>query len=251
VASDPEVKEAVREVREALAQLPTVARFPGTAIAEAAQARNLGEAAADALAAGKMRDAALNAAAAQEAIERTERLLREQGGFVAASDLARAEQALKRARELALRPGSSGPPQGLQERALRERTQGAEARALAERAASGEAPLPEPSIAALKRAAGLMEQAARALEGGDGAGGRELGAQAQRQLEGALPRARQETQGTPTGEGEGHAEGVGKAEVPGSSEDRAKAFRQRVDRGLARDAGGLGAAVRRYAEQLK
>jgi hypothetical protein len=98
-----------------------------------------------------------------------------------------------------------------------------------------------------------MQDAGQALERGEAQRGRELSADAQEELEAALPERRQ-ADAHPADESEaldseGRAEGH--ADVPGQAEDRSRAFRQRVEAGLGRETGRFGPAVRRYAETLK
>lgn len=242
------------ELREALGELPRFGRVPGSTLGEAAQARNQGEAMADALDAGQLERALESGRAATEALARAKRANEEQGGYLHDGDLEAARAALERAREAAENARRSAPKPDLGERAERQRELGRAAAELAERSGQGSAPLPAEVRDALRRAGELMKKAADALDRSEGERGRQLSAEAQEELERALPERRQEDSGTSDGDsdaGESRARPDGHADVPGQGEDRSRDFRRRVEAGLGREAGRFGPAVRRYAETLK
>lgn len=248
------LERLTQELRQALDELPRFGRVPGSALGEAAQARNQGEAMADALDAGQLERALESGQAATEALARAKRANEEQGGYLPEGDLEAAREAIERAREAAeaARRGASKPD--LAERAERQRELGRAAQELAERAGQGSAPLPGEVRDALRRAGDLMKKAAEALDRNDGQRGRELSAEAQEELERALPERRQSDSGSADAESDADDSSVrpdGHAEVPGQGEDRSRDFRQRVEAGLGREAGRFGPAVRRYAETLK
>lgn len=256
-ARDPQVDEVTDRLRSALQRLPGMARFPGTADAEAARGRNLGEAMADALESGRARDAIEQGRAALESLRRSEELLPRTGGFVDGESLRAAQkavtEALSAARE-AQEQGRKTPEmrQRLEERAARERELARRAEELSERSSKGEAPLPDKSVRGLRRAASLMKESAQAMQRGDADTARELSGDAQRQLERAQPESREGHQkDTGPQPGEGRSPQTGRADVPDEATDPARDFRERVERGLGRRAGRLGPAVRRYAEELK
>ena len=242
------------ELRESLEALPNFGRIPGSALAEASQARSQGESMADALDAGQL-DRALQAGrAALEALERAQRANEAQGGYLSRDDLEQARAALERAQAAAQQAQKQKPSPALGERGKRQRELGRAALELAEQASHGQAPLPEAAREALHRAGQLMQDAGQALERGEAQRGRELSADAQEALEAALPERRQADahpaeEGDEAGDSEGQTEGH--ADVPGQAEDRSRAFRQRVEAGLGRETGRFGPAVRRYAETLK
>ncbi len=243
-----------KELRDTLEALPNFGRVPGSALAEASQARSQGEAMADALDAGQLDRSLESGRAALEALERAQRSNDAQGGYLPREDLERARDALERARAAAAQAKRQKPQLSLGERAERQRELGRAAQELADEAAQGPAPLPEGVRGALRRAGELMQKAGEALERGDAARGRELSTEAQEELLRALPERRQDDAQPAEGESEaGDPSHVreGHADVPGQSEDRSRAFRERVEAGLGRESGRFGPAVRRYAETLK
>ncbi len=256
-ARDPQLDEASQRLRSALAQLPGMARYPGTADASAARGRNMGEAMAGALEDGRTSDAIEQGKAALESIRRAQQLLPRTGGFVASSDLENAEEAVKDALSEAQeaqerRMKTPEMREQLQQHAMREQDLARRAEELAKRASGGQAPLPDKTVRGLRRAADLMKQAARAMERGEAEAGRELSGDAQQELERAQPESRRSH-----AEEDGEQPGTARtpqthgADVPEETEDPARDFRERVERGLGRRAGRFGPAVRRYAEELK
>jgi hypothetical protein len=261
-ARDPELQDSAERLREALSRLPSVARFPGTADGEAATARNFGEAMADALESGRLPDAIDRGAAALESLKRAEALRDALGGMVSESELSEAKDALEQAQKQAQKQAQRGrerqlrspeTQEQLQEQALQERQLAERAKELARRGDTGEAKLPDRSLRGLQQAARLMEDAASAMDRGDVEAARQLAEDAQRQLERAQPEKSQAQDRKP-GEGDEGDSGAASShgsEVPGESRDRAKDFRERVEKGLGRYSGRYGPAVRRYAEDLK
>jgi hypothetical protein len=248
------LNRAADDLRAALQALPSFGRVPGTALSEASRARSQGEAMADAMDAGQLERALEAGRAAMEALERARRLNATRGSYLSDDELRDARGALERARAAAENVARQKPEPALAERAQRQRELGRAAAELAERAGEGQAPLPDGTRAALRRAGDLMQGAAEALERGDHAKGRQLSAEAQEELERAVPSERQ-SDSRPTdrdaADGDPSAHTEGHAQVPGQGEDRSRDFRQRVEAGLGREAGRYGPAVRRYAETLK
>jgi len=252
---DEDLKRASDELRAALEDLPNFGRTPGSALSEAAQARSQGEAMADALDAGQLERALEAGRAAAEGLERARRANEAQGGYLPSEDLERARAAVDSARKAAEQAARKSPRPALAERAQRQRELGRAAMELSERAGEGAAPLPGDVREALRRAGDLMQKAAEALDRNEAERGRELSADAQEELERALPE-RPENDSEAAAEGDTEADGDqmrsdGHAEVPGRGEDRSRDFRRRVEAGLGREAGRFGPAVRRYAETLK
>lgn len=250
-AKDPATEATSEELRQALEDLPSVAHFPGSVVSEAAQARGHGESTADALDAGRLREAAEAGRRALEALERAKKL-NEQAGYFSRETLEKVDAALRKALQHAQQAAQKAPP-SLVERALRERELGRAAEELGRRAAQGPAPLPESARQGLEKAAEWMKQAAEALDRGEAHRGRELSRRAQDELERAEPAAPTgDSRAAPSREdGGGEQTEAGHAEVPGKSEDPTREFRRRVERGLGREAGRFGPAVRRYVESLK
>lgn len=255
-ASD-ELREATEELRRALRTLPNNASGPGGARSEAASARGYGEAMVEALEAHDLSEAVERGMDAKEALERAQKLMAEQS-WMDPSSLDEASAALKRAIQEAQRAAEelthqeeSHVGESLSERAARQREFSQRAKDLAERGRDPGAPLPGESIEALKRAARLMEEAAAEMDAGRGEQGAQRATEAQSELESALPEPQE---GGESGFAEGDG-GEGKmstdGSVPDEEKDRARDFRERVEKGLGRGAGRLSPAVRRYSEELK
>lgn len=254
-ASD-ELKEATEELRRALRSLPNNAAVPGSARSEAASARGHGEAMVEALDAQDLAEAVERGMDAKEAIERARKLTEKQS-WVDPTSIDEAGAALDRAlkeaerakKELSARQAGQ-MDKSLAERAARERELSRRAEELAARGRKPDAPLPGASIEALKRAARLLEEAAKEMDAGRGEQGAERASEAQSELERALPES-EAAAGRRAGGSEGEGEMSRDGSVPDEEKDRARDFRQRVEKGLGRGSGRLSPAVRRYAEELK
>jgi len=253
-SKDEDLQRVADELREALGVLPSFGRVPGSATAEAAQARSQGEGMADALEAGQLERALQAGQATAEGLERARRAMETMGSYLSEENLKHARAAVERARAAAEAARNRRPKASLAERAARQRELGNAASDLAERAREGTAPLGEDAGEALRRAGELMKKAAEALERGDAERGKELAAEAQEELERASPeqrRADTDGEAAESDSGDSDTPHSGHTEVPGQGEDRSRDFRQRVEAGLGRESGRFGPAVRRYAETLK
>jgi hypothetical protein len=220
---------------------------------------------AESMARLSLKDAKQSAESARQQLKNAQQSA---GRGVSAEDLQRAEQELqkqqawveellKKAREAAgERAKEALERSGKREQELAERAQN-----LSGRGSHGEAALPNDVSEALDRAEGLMREAARELQKGNGERGAELQREAQRWLEqqddedksqSEQPENESETQ-QPRGDSSSDKGSMRQdAGVPGRDKNqRAEEFRQRVLKGLSRDKGGrLGPAVKRYAEGL-
>ncbi len=252
LAERSDVRDVIERVRAGAQMLPDVGGGPGTASGAAAQARGHAEAAARALETGEVGSAKESGAAAERMLDVARQLLAERGGFLSQRALDELGAALRELGRVTQREAGStgaGDPR-TRERALRERALAEEAAVLARRSQGSEAPLPREMQDALERAAELMRGAADALEGGRAEEARSRAERAQDALEDAMPGRDR----SPRGGHEGDAAEAGPddhVDVPEGSEDRAREFRQRVERGLSRPSGAYGEAVQRYAEELK
>lgn len=254
---DPALDEALAELRQALEGLPEVGRGTGSASSEAASARSQAEAMAEALEAHELEEGVERGHDAEQALKRARTLLEQGFGYIDEQRVERAERAVSKAIEEAKRSlaehsaKSAQLNQGKQrERAERQRELAQRARELAAQGGLSEATLPRENLQHLERAAGLLNEAARALDRGDGQKSLELAEDAQAHLERASFESKEDAS---EAEDEG-AEGDELAlsgRVPGQEQDRAKDFRLRVEQGLGRGSGRLSPAVRRYAEDLK
>lgn len=252
-----DLEEATRELTRALRRLPESASTPGGPRAEAASARGHGEAMVEALSARDFAEAIERGIDAQEALERAKKLF-EQYSWMNPDGLQEASSALQRALEEAQKSaeqlekreeGEMGS--SLSERATRQRDFSERAKDLAQRGRQPEAPLPDSSLEALERAARLMEEAAREMDAGRAQEGAARATEAQAELESALPEPQGSEQTTEDGEGLDGEKMARDGSVPEEEKDRARDFRERVEKGLGRGAGRLSPAVRRYAEELK
>lgn len=255
---DEELRNSTEALREALERLPQSGMAPDGPRAEAASARSQGEAMADAVDTGNLDEAVERGLDASEALKRAQTLAEENPGWVMPRDLKAAQEALERvlkqtqqaAAEMK-RSSDQGAKSGLDERAQRQREFSDRAKSLAEKSREPGAPLPTESTDSLERASRLLEQAAQALEQGRPQNSAELAQEAQRQLERALPEpSESEEAESSEEEGEG-AEMARQGGIPDEERDRARDFRERVEKGLGRGSGRLAPAVRRYAEELK
>ncbi|MBN1612350.1 MAG: DUF4175 family protein [Polyangiaceae bacterium] len=141
----------------------------------------------------------------------------------------------------------------LRDAAARERELAGRTGRLAERGTRDEAMLPEPSVRALHRAQGLMEQASAALDQRQAGQALGLQRQAQQSLEQATTGRTSDSADTRQTESAERRNGMrsqGSVANPAPLDEAAR-FRERVLRGLGRPgSAGLAPAVRRYAEEL-
>ncbi len=256
--TSPDLDEALSELKSALSELPQVGRGSGSASSEAASARSQGESMIEALERQELREAIERGRDAEQALQRAETLLDRGFGFMDADSLKRARDAVSRAVDEANRAleqqesaAARIDPQGARERAARQRDLSQRAREIHEQGQNPDSALPSENLAHLDQAARLLDQAARALEGGEAEQSRNLAEEAQ----GHIERASLELQERNTSDGDaGSADGGNmdfEGEVPDQDKDRARDFRERIERGLGRGSGRLAPAVRRYAEDLK
>lgn len=257
--SSPELGDVARELREKMGQLPHQGSASFGPRGDAAAARGYGEAMAEALEAGDLSEAVERGLDADEALRRAEKSLEQASGWLDEGAVEEARQALDRALEEARRASEDlqknserSVSEPLGERAQMQREFSERAKDLAKRGADPSAPLPERSIEALRRASELLERAAQAMEAGRGEEGAEHATDAQVELERAVP-DQSESQGSDGGDGaEGNERSTARdGSVPDEERDRARDFRERVEKGLGRGSGRLSPAVRRYAEELK
>lgn len=255
----PEWKKEADALRSALRGLPEVGGDPGTPSSEAALGKNQGEAMADALEAGDLERAAERGQEARAALERAAQLAEQSGAMFAPGEL----QSARRAVEEALGRVEQGRREFEQarERGLgselgqlegRERELAKKTRELAQQSGTGEAPLPSQSRDALERASRLMESAADALRSGNASEGRALAEKAQRELEQSISQGESSEKSDAPSESEGEGAFNKKGDVPErEKKDRARRFRERVQKGLGQGSGAFGPAVQRYAEELQ
>jgi Domain of unknown function (DUF4175) len=262
-----EAKKHAQAIRDAAQPLPKRPGEPGSASSSAKRARDLAESMADALEQGRPGDAVQAGKEALKALEDArgageqaeEWDLREQSaGRTAenakgriAEELEWAEGALEK-----LRRSAANRAKGeLEKSGKREGKLAEKARDIAQKGESGEGSLPDDTLEKLDEAEREMQEAAKALEQGDGIKGGEHQQNAQRLLEMAR-----------NGENDGDSEGgrlprdmfgdgkemAKKAKVPGKEEHKGPdAFRKRVLKGLSGSSDPLlKDAVKRYTEGL-
>lgn len=255
--TNPELQEAVKELKRALLELPEIGRGSGSASSEAAAARSQGEAMTEAIEGGELQEGVERGRDAERALERAATLMEQGFGFVDQERLQGAQDALRKTLEVANRAldtqksvSAEMDAQSRRERAERQRGLSQQAKELAARGRRPDAALPEENIEHLERASTLLDEAARALDRGAGKTSLELAERAQDHLEQAsFQAADRESKGDADArEGD---EVAMNGRVPDQDEDRARAFRERVEQGLGRGSGRLSPAVRRYAEDLK
>jgi hypothetical protein len=257
--SSPELEDVARELREKMRGLPHQGSSTFGPRGDAAAARGYGEAMAEALDAGDLLEAVERGLDADEALRRAEQFTERDPSWLDEKAVEQAREALDRALEEARRAAEQlkqnserSVSESLAERAQKQLEFSQRARGLAKRGAEPSAPLPEKSLEALRRASELLDRAAQAMQAGKGEEGAEHAADAQAELERAVP----ETSESEGGDGGSGAEGSERSmaqdgSVPDEERDRARDFRERVEKGLGRGSGRLSPAVRRYAEELK
>lgn len=260
-ALDEAMRDAAKEVREAVKDLPRDAAQPDSARADAARGRSEAEAAAAALEKGEVGQAMQRGQQALEALRQAERKASQasrgtpdqQMGEAAGDAANRLQDIMKRAEQArgkAQSNASEAAGERLERSAIRERQLAERARQIRRQSESGEAPLPSDQLQRLEEAARAMEEAAGQLEGARGEKAQDKQREAQRLLEMAQPERDDEPSDT-----EQHGEGdefARDADVPGENRDeRADAFRKRVTDGLGKDVPPhLRDAIKRYTEGL-
>jgi hypothetical protein len=256
-----QLREAARQVREAVSGLPQQANDPSSARAAAAQGRSQGEAMAGSLERGELAEAAEHGKRALDSLKQS----RERGGASPEGSseatvggrageahdkleqlLEEASGALDRTRKRA----SAGARGELQRSAKRERELAERAREIRRQSSESEAPLPGEMLERLRQAAEAMDRASGELGRSDGPKGLETQREAQRLLEMAQPETTTSDKGKDEdGDGSDFARD---AEVPPEARDQsADAFRKRVTEGLSHKAPPhLRDALKRYTEGL-
>lgn len=256
---DEQSEQAAQELREAMSRLPSTGFGPGSPRSEASVGRAEGEAMADAMDGHDFTEALERGRNAEAALQRAARLAEQHPGWLDNESLADAQRAVREAlsraqqAEQALRrKAKEEQSDRLAERSAARQKLAERARQLAREGRDPSAPLPEQNLKALEQAAQLLQQSEQALRAGELESGREYSEQAQVKLEEALPQSEDGAQGDESAESTSSAANeTTHGSVPDEERDRAKDFRERVERGLAREGGRLTKAVRRYAEELK
>jgi len=265
-----EAKKHAEAIRDAARDLPRRPGDPESAQSAAKHARDLAESMADALEQGRPSDAVQAGKEALKALEDAQRSgekaaewdLREQSAGRSAEnargrisqELEWAEEALDKLRRSATNRAKSE----LEKSGKREGELAGKARKLAEEGESGDGSLPDETLELLDQAERAMQEAAKALEKGDGVTGSEQQQNAQRLLEMARngdddgdEESRSESRSRRDRPGNGK-EMAKKAKVPGKEEHKGPdAFRKRVLEGLSGSSDPLlKDAVKRYTEGL-
>jgi hypothetical protein len=260
-----EADRLARSLRDRAARLPRVAGEPD-AEDDAAFAREHAEAMADSLQELALEDAVASGRDARSSLETAARKMAA-GADPNAEDAQAIQKTLEAVTEAlrwaiarsqdASRIAAEKARGTLRDAADKEKDLAGRAGRLAERGSRDEAMLPEPSIGALRRAQGLMDQASGALEQSQAGRALELQREAQESLEQAMtgrtsdPADPGHTESTERyGAGRKGMRTQGKVANPAPLDEAAR-FRERVLRGLGRPgSAGLAPAVRRYAEEL-
>lgn len=271
-AMKSEAKKHAEAIRDAARELPRRPGEPGSAESAGKRARDLAESMADALEQGRPGDAVQAGKEALKALEDAKRAgeraaewdLREQSaGRSAENALGRIAQELAWAEEALdkLRQSATDRAKGdLEESGKREGKLAEKARKLLEQGDSGDGSLPDETLDLLEKAERAMQDAAKALEKGDGIEGAEQQQNAQRLLEMARSEhdeeddedgSRSNARSRPERLGDGK-ELAKKAKVPGKDEHKGPdAFRKRVLEGLSGSSDPLlKDAIKRYTEGL-
>jgi hypothetical protein len=264
-----EAKKHAEAIRNAARELPRRPGDPGSAESAGKRARDLAESMADALEQGRPSDAVQTGKEALKALEEAKRAgqgaaewdLREQSAGRSAEnalgrigeELAWAEEALEKLR----RSAANRAKGDLEQSAKREGKLGEKARKLAEQGESGDGSLPDETLELLERAERAMQEAAKALEQGDGITGAEQQQNAQRLLEMARSERDDDDESSSSSSRPRNRSGDGKemdkkAKVPGKDEHKGPdAFRKRVLEGLSGSSDPLlKDAIKRYTEGL-
>lgn len=265
-----EAKKHAQSIRDAARELPRRPGDPGSAESSAKRARDLAESMADALEQGRPSDAVQAGKEALKSLEDAQKTgreapewdLREQSAGRSAEnaqdrisrELDWAQEALDKLR----RSAASRAKGELDKSGKREGEMADKARKMAEKGESGEGSLPDETLDYLDRAERAMQEAAKALEKGDGVAGAEQQQNAQRLLE--LARNGEdddENDSKSNSRSRRDRPGDGKemdkrGKVPGKDEHKGPdAFRKRVLEGLSGSADPLlKDAVKRYTEGL-
>lgn len=265
-----EATERANALRDKLARLPQFSDDPTSARASAALGREHADAMAQSMSRLSLKDAVENGRHAKSELADAAKRSKEDSGFDfldqeglenARSELDRdltwAEQALARAEKSAAEKAQPG----LSDSSGRERSLADRAGNLSGRGNHGEIALPEDLAESLRKAEGLMRDAAKELAEGHGEQGLALQRDAQRLLEpdnnqGGSGDSEDKDQHPPPKQNDS-SEGKGKqmsteADVPKpDGAARAADLRKRILEGLAKEKSGrLSDAVRRYAEGL-
>jgi hypothetical protein len=265
-----DAKKHADAIRDAARELPRRPGEPGSAESAGKRARDLADAMADALEQGRPGDAVQAGKEALKALEDAKRAgqsaqewdLREQSaGRSAENAQGRIAQELEWAEEALdkLRRSAASRAKGeLEKSGKREGDLAEKARKLAEQGESGDGSLPDETLDYLDRAERAMQEAAKALEKGDGITGAEQQQNAQRLLELARngddddendQRSSSRSRRDRPGDGK---EMDKRGKVPGKEEHKGPdAFRKRVLEGLSGSSDPLlKDAVKRYTEGL-
>lgn len=266
-----EAKKHAEAIRDAARQLPQRPSEPGSATNNAKRARDLAEAMADALEQGRPGDAVQTGKEALKALEDAQKAaqeapdwdLREQSaGRSAENARGKLSQELDWAQEALdkLRRSAANRAKGdLEKSGKREGSLADKTKKLADQGESGEGSLPDETLEKLDQAERAMQEAAKALEKGDGIAGAEHQQNAQRLLEMAREGEENDDDGESRSEKRSRTERPGdgkemakKAKVPGKEEHKGpNAFRKRVLEGLSGSSDPLlKDAVKRYTEGL-
>ncbi len=264
-----EAKKHAEAIRNAARELPRRPGDPGSAESAGKRARDLAESMADALEQGRPSDAVQTGKEALKALEEAKRAgqgaaewdLREQSAGRSAEnalgrigeELAWAEEALEKLR----RSAANRAKGDLEQSGKREGKLGEKARKLAQQGESGDGSLPDETLELLERAERAMQEAAKALEQGDGITGAEQQQNAQRLLEMARSERDDDDESSSSSSRPRNRSGDGKemdkkAKVPGKDEHKGPdAFRKRVLEGLSGSSDPLlKDAIKRYTEGL-
>jgi len=265
-----DAKRHAEAIRDAARELPRRPGEPGSAESAGKRARDLAESMADALEQGRPNDAVQAGKEALKALEEAKRAgqnaaewdLREQSaGRSAENAHGRMAQELEWAEEALdkLRRSAATRAKGeLEQSGQREGKMADKTRKLAEQGESGDGSLPDETLDYLDRAERAMQEAAKALEKGDGITGAEQQQNAQRLLEMARDGEEDDDNDSPSNaRSRNDRRGDGKkmdkrGKVPGKEEHKGPdAFRKRVLEGLSGSSDPLlKDAVKRYTEGL-
>ncbi len=265
-----EAKKHAQAIRDAVSNLPRRAGEPGSAVSSAKRARDMAESMADALEQGRPNDAVQAGKEAMKALEDAKRagdqaaewdMSEQSAGRNAENARERLAQEMQWAEEALdkLRRSATNRAKGdLEKSGDREGKMAEKARKLAEKGESGEGSLPDETLERLDEAERAMQEAAKALQRGDGIGGSEHQQNAQRLLEMARNKdddddddSRSDSRQRRDRLGDGK-EMAKNAKVPGKEEHKGPdAFRKRVLEGLSGSSDPLlKDAVKRYTEGL-
>jgi hypothetical protein len=255
-----EAKRHAEAIREAVRSLPRAGAVPGSAESAAAAGREQAESMAGALEQGDLRQAVKGGEGAVGSLDEAKRLGEQSGGFfpenragreserareTVASELAWAEEALRRLREAT----SERAKEALDRSGKNEGSLADRAKDLRKKGEGGDGRMPEEMLDRLSEAEQAMREAQKALSEGNGDKGLEHQRDAQRLLEMSREEDPGQEEGGEPGDGKKLAQ---KADVPDKDKHKSpEEFRRRVLEGLGGSADPrLKEAVRRYAEGL-